>query len=334
MRNDKDDLLHISPIKCYETPNIPTLINARNDSALLKKLPSRWKRNAAVVTSISLLGTMTLSACSSIPESDGQTDVIARPTVETMHNGGGPPAPFYVVYLTEQEALNIIRTQLESAGLNLSSNPPDYSVDISAQNLSLNLFDESKGVAVAFDSSGHLPHDGREFAKQAIEKFAQKTELSVGVFYNPNAWSLDHAEVDLIDQVLEFIYFLQDEGILTTPEISVTLDGAPIEFDAAPIVVNDRTMVPFRAIFEALGMEVDWDSDMRIATGEREGLRIALSIGDTSAIVNGEIVELDVPAMLHDERTMVPIRFIAESSGANVVWDDATRTVIITTDVS
>jgi len=114
--------------------------------------------------------------------------------------------------------------------------------------------------------------------------------------------------------------------------IGVTLNGTRLNFtDADPIIHDNRTMVPMRAIFEALGMIVEWDDATRTAIGTRGvGLRIEIPIDSTTATVNGEAVTLDVPAMLHNGRTMVPVRFIAEASGANVDWDQATQTVIIT----
>jgi len=120
-----------------------------------------------------------------------------------------------------------------------------------------------------------------------------------------------------------------------TPPIGVpdvTLNGVSIEFDVDPIIVNDRTMVPFRAIFEALEMEVEWNSHAGIATGMRRGLRIEIPIGHDIAFVNGDEVDLDVPAMIYNDRTMVPLRFVAEATGANVEWDEDTQTVLISTN--
>ena len=116
------------------------------------------------------------------------------------------------------------------------------------------------------------------------------------------------------------------------PAISVTLDGEKMEFEVDPIIVNDRTMVPFRAIFEALGMTVTWDGETRTAIGKTDDLTIELPIDDVNAKVNGKIVKLDVPAMIVEDRTLVPLRFVSENSGAKVDWDAETRTAIITTE--
>ena len=114
--------------------------------------------------------------------------------------------------------------------------------------------------------------------------------------------------------------------------ITVLLDGAVLEFGVEPIIINDRVLVPFRAIFEALGIYVEWDNDTRTAIGIREGLIVQVPIGSYAPYINSEPIypELDVPAMIHYGSTLVPIRFIAEASGATVEWDDEARTVIIT----
>ncbi len=94
-------------------------------------------------------------------------------------------------------------------------------------------------------------------------------------------------------------------------------------------MVNDRTLVPIRGIFESLGAEVLWDEPSQTATGSLGGKTVSLAIGSTTANVNGVETTLDVPAQLINDRTMVPVRFIAEGLGANVVWQEASQTVVI-----
>jgi hypothetical protein len=85
-----------------------------------------------------------------------------------------------------------------------------------------------------------------------------------------------------------------------------------------------------RYIFEAPGAEVAWDADARAVTGTKDGTEIRLVIDSPTAWVNGEEVALEAPPVLRGGRTLVPIRFIAESLGAEVEWDAARRTVVIT----
>ena len=113
-------------------------------------------------------------------------------------------------------------------------------------------------------------------------------------------------------------------------DISVTLNGEYIEFDQPPVIVDDRTLVPLRAIFEAMGASVDWDDSIKAVIAVKDDVTIFLQIGSNVLLRNGEPVYLDVAAQIVNDRTMVPARAVAESFGAEVGWDEETRTVIIT----
>lgn len=116
-------------------------------------------------------------------------------------------------------------------------------------------------------------------------------------------------------------------------KISVTIDGSPVSFDVPPATINGRTMVPFRKIFESLGAEVGWDGGTQTVTGKKGNTTIVLKIGSREAFVNGEAKTLDAPVTSIGGRTMVPVRFISESLGCKVDWDNNSSTVIITTGV-
>ena len=113
--------------------------------------------------------------------------------------------------------------------------------------------------------------------------------------------------------------------------VNVTLDGAEIEFDVPAQLINERTMVPLRAIFTALNAEIDWDDYTQTVTSERDGIVVVMQIGNPVITVGCCYVELDVPPMLVDGRTLVPVRAVAESFGVNVEWNPYTYTVVLTT---
>lgn len=100
--------------------------------------------------------------------------------------------------------------------------------------------------------------------------------------------------------------------------------------DVAPTVVNDRTLVPMRAIFEALGADVQWDEASATATATLGGREVTITENQTTTYVDGAPVEIDVPATIYQDRFVVPIRFISESFGAQVSYDEFARTVYIT----
>lgn len=115
----------------------------------------------------------------------------------------------------------------------------------------------------------------------------------------------------------------------TPSDVIITLDGVEMSLEEPVYIIEGRTLVPVRYIFEPLGLEVTWDAENFIASGIKEGLDIKMPIGSTEATVNGEVIELDVAARIINSRTYVPIRFVAESTGAEVGWDQETYTVSI-----
>ncbi len=109
--------------------------------------------------------------------------------------------------------------------------------------------------------------------------------------------------------------------------VSVVINGQPISFDQPPLDRNGRVFVPLRGVFERLGATVVYSNGVINATGN--GRSISLHIGSTQATVNGQTQYLDVAPFIVGARTLVPLRFIAQSLGAVVNWNNNTRTVTI-----
>ena len=122
----------------------------------------------------------------------------------------------------------------------------------------------------------------------------------------------------------------EDEIKLAADEIKVLLNGVKLAFDQPPIIDEGRTLVPLRVIFEALGAEVAWDQPTQTVSAIKEELTLSLTIGNNILTKNEEEIVLDVPAKIVGARTLVPVRAVAESFGAEVLWDQDTRTVLIT----
>ena len=111
--------------------------------------------------------------------------------------------------------------------------------------------------------------------------------------------------------------------------IEVKVNDNTINFDVPPVMVNDRILVPVRAIFESLGAQVEWVEADQSINATRGSDTIRMVIGSNIMTVNGTSKELDVPPMMIEDRTLVPTRAIAEALGSTVSWDDATETVYI-----
>lgn len=112
--------------------------------------------------------------------------------------------------------------------------------------------------------------------------------------------------------------------------IPVYINGEKITFDQNPVIENDRTLVPLRKIFESLGATVNYDENEKVVSGEKEGIKISLKIGEDKALVDGKEVALSQSAKIENGRTLVPLRFISEAFGDYVEWDDKNRRIFIT----
>lgn len=113
--------------------------------------------------------------------------------------------------------------------------------------------------------------------------------------------------------------------------LKLTIDGVPVKTDSAPVNINGRILVPMRAMFEAMGATVQWNPATQTATATKDGTTIQMTIGSTTAYVNGTPKTLDVPAQTIDGRTMIPSRFIGENLDYNVGWNSASQTVELKT---
>ncbi|AKL93670.1 copper amine oxidase domain containing protein [Clostridium aceticum] len=115
--------------------------------------------------------------------------------------------------------------------------------------------------------------------------------------------------------------------------IGVMVNYRHLQFDQDPVMMEGRTLVPVAAIFKELHLSVLWDAETRTVVGSThdEELVIMITLDSKTAYINGEEVELQAPATAINGRTMVPVRFIAEATGATVDWDAEENLVIIKT---
>lgn len=117
------------------------------------------------------------------------------------------------------------------------------------------------------------------------------------------------------------------------PNPIVKVNGKSIDFKGTlPQTVKGRIMVPVRGVFEAIGAQVQYNSVLHRVSASRANESIELRVGDRIANRNGAEIDLDVAPLIIHGRMMVPLRFIAESLGAEVVFSRETNTVDILTD--
>lgn len=110
--------------------------------------------------------------------------------------------------------------------------------------------------------------------------------------------------------------------ITASANTTVTLDGGKI--------INNRTLVPLRAIFEELGATVQWSQKDKKITAKKGQTTISLKVGSKTAQINNKAVTIDVPAQVYSGSTLVPLRFISESFGVKTTWNAKEETAILT----
>ena len=123
----------------------------------------------------------------------------------------------------------------------------------------------------------------------------------------------------------------------TGPEVTLTLNQKEFEVTEdlmPPIILENRTLVPVREVFETLGGKVEWDAEERRVDIELGVKKISLWIDKQEAVVDSETIEVDVPAKIINSKTIVPARFISEQGGLQVDWNQDTKTVSIDTPLT
>lgn len=137
--------------------------------------------------------------------------------------------------------------------------------------------------------------------------------------------------------MMTVICILMMHGVVNyavSQKYKVFIDQVELITDVDPFNTNGRIMVPVRAIFEAIGATVIWEPVERTVTGLKGDREVFLKIDNNVAKINENEVQLDVPATIKDSRTFVPLRFVSESLDMDVLWEDATKTVFITSKES
>lgn len=177
-----------------------------------------------------------------------------------------------------------------------------------------------------------------------IEKYAFDATLNItDVYYEGSEKDWNNIDIDrmtnvsLIHPINKKHYNYNSDNndvqdIKNESIISVSLNGSKIGFDVQPQIINDRTMVPLRSIFEALGATVEWDETTQQVTATKNKTLIKLKINEETMYVNDTSVHLDSPACLIEGRTLVPVRAISEALNCQVGYDSLEKHVSIIND--
>jgi hypothetical protein len=123
-------------------------------------------------------------------------------------------------------------------------------------------------------------------------------------------------------------------GITEMPNVKIVIDGEIGNYEDTPINMNSRTLLPLKGILVNLGVKDDnqhivWNGKEKSVTVIKDSTKIYLKIGSTKATVNGEEIVLDTSPVVYNDRTYIPVNFIAKSLGMKVVWDGSSKSVLI-----
>jgi hypothetical protein len=118
--------------------------------------------------------------------------------------------------------------------------------------------------------------------------------------------------------------------VLTIGSADMEVNGMTRKLDAAPFIKDGRTLLPIRALIETLGGSVEWNASIRTATVMLGSRTVALTIGSTTALVNGKAITLDIAPMIIKGRTFLPLRAVAENLGLDLAWEPISRTISLT----
>ena len=135
----------------------------------------------------------------------------------------------------------------------------------------------------------------------------------------------------IISVLVAIILSVSALGALADSDITITLDGAQLTSPVSPMIVNDSTMVPFRVIFEALGMQVNWSEALQKVYAMNDEKTIILTLGSDKMIVNTDIKDIPAVPFISNGHTLVPVRAISEAMDCKVDWDSEARRVILKT---
>ncbi len=136
--------------------------------------------------------------------------------------------------------------------------------------------------------------------------------------------------------ILSISAILQTAVFAENDEITVTINGEKLESPIPAQIINERTMLPMRSVFETLGAKVTWAGDDKLIFATKGKIFITMKIGVPQMVVQttdsdeSEVITLDTAPFIDSDYTLIPVRAVAEALSADVDWIDETRTVVIT----
>jgi hypothetical protein len=212
--------------------------------------------------------------------------------------------------------LNAVGQTSLSAAQQAAVKPGDLVFNVSAMSGTQAIRDLNGTLTVTLPYNGALP-----VAVWYLDASGQLEKLDC--VYDPVAkavtFQTDHLSLYVVGQLADGMTRIR----LVVGSLSCTVNSVLYAMDTAPVIVNGRTMVPLRFVAEAMGATVIWNGESRTVSVDLAGKTVSLTSGELAP-------GLDVPALIVNDRTMVPVRYISEALGWGVDWDEGARAIDLT----
>ena len=197
--------------------------------------------------------------------------------------------------------------------------PDEEKSDTTKSNFTIRLKLSEKGNVMINGEEMNL--EGGIFAKNVDLNKGENTFNIVASDIAGNE-TTETLEIDLIDEINIKLQIGSNVAYVGENEVKL---------DSPPIIENSKTLVPLRFILETFGAKLNWDDSLKVITITTDNHTVQLQIGSKVALINGNVIKkLDTPPIIKENRTLVPLRFLAETFGAKVSWDGDTKTITIT----
>jgi hypothetical protein len=238
---------------------------------------------------------------------------------------GTNPISFVLIDIAGNEFLEVIKIIRDTI-------PPELIIEYPTPWMVV--YDKIIEIKGKGEFGGKLTVNGKEILIREDGKFEGFLELT-----KSGTNVLDFILVDLAGNLTR-----KNIGVIWNSRVKIELTIGKVEakvndyikiLDYPPFIYNNRTMVPLRFISESIGAIVEWDSVVRIVTITLEdslGVKKILKLSPDSLVasLNGKPYEMDTAPLIRNDRVYVPIRFILESFGAKVEWNEKERKILIT----
>ncbi|MFC6227495.1 copper amine oxidase N-terminal domain-containing protein [Paenibacillus allorhizosphaerae] len=282
-----------------------------------------WKITASCIVATSLMAGTAMAKQDNGSSTEKKAEAALTSTVETKEKGGNVKS--------DSDSQATVTSSTYGSGSNGSNgllkaieNVKDKPAGAILADILLTKYDAKLTPEVRAELESLIEKDAALSA--AADLLDQQGSVTDAVYVQKEAVKANVKNIDSYKKLGKLYEKVGKTGI------KLYVNGDEPSIEVAPFIRDGSTLVPFRAISEALKAEVSWNAEERSVTVTRDGIAVKLLIGSTTAYVDGKEVTLEVPASIVEGNTVVPVRFVSEALKAAVKWEDETQSVVIYED--